>query len=67
MSAEYCNKLSDRFLLGSSLKYSVDEGLKEITPKPTSNHREIDFRAGSGYNFNEKISAGLVVNVFGKS
>lgn len=64
MSAEYCNKISAGLQLGASLKYYVDEGLKEITPKPTSKHREIDFKLGAGYNLSDKLSAGIVLNVF---
>ncbi|NOZ61305.1 MAG: hypothetical protein GXO74_06455 [Calditrichaeota bacterium] len=48
MSAEYCRKIN-KFHLGASLDYYVDEGLKKVSPKPTSKHRDIIFRAGVEY------------------
>ncbi len=35
MSSEYCNKITEDFSVGAALRYAVDEGLKEITPKPS--------------------------------
>lgn len=38
--------------IGISLHYLVDEGLKDIAPKPISNHRDVRFRVGSSYRNN---------------
>lgn len=64
MKAEYSNKLIDRFLTGVSLGYYVDEGLKEVSPRPTSIHRDMDLSFGIGYLINENMSGGASLKAF---
>lgn len=53
----YAIELLTGWHLGTSVEYMVDEGLKDIAPKPLSTHRAIRFRAGSSYR-NERIEIG---------
>lgn len=64
MNAEYSNKLWDKFLIGLNFHYGVDEGMKEVSPRPTSIHRDINIRIGAGYLLNENITFGLVGNFY---
>lgn len=67
MNAEYAINFSGKFSAGVSLDYSVDEMLKEISPKPTSVHRDIHSRIGINYRINEDINIGLLTDVFDKT
>jgi len=58
MNAQYCAGLFERLLTGFSVSYYVDEGLKEIAPRPTSDHRDIDLTVGLGYLVTDKLSIG---------
>lgn len=64
MKAEYSQKFFNRFLFGVSLGYYVDEGLKEVSPRPVSLHREIDLSIGIGYLLNKNISTGASFRTF---
>lgn len=59
-NAMYYNELSEKFTAGAALDYFVDEGLKKVTPKPTSQHRNIIFKAGLSYQMLEFLKFGLM-------
>ena len=62
MSAEYCRKIN-KFHLGASLDYYVDEGLKKVSPKPTSKHRDIVFRIGAEFHPSNKWQLSALFSV----
>ncbi|HDQ00646.1 MAG TPA: hypothetical protein ENN22_15885 [bacterium] len=62
IKAEYCH-LFEKLSLGVSLDYQVDEGLKEVSPKPTSKHRDIHFTIGAGYKLSKKLSLEMITSV----
>jgi hypothetical protein len=64
MNAQYSAYLTERFLTGFSISYGVDEGLKEIAPRPTSNHRDMDITVGAAYNIIPEFAAGLSFRTF---
>ena len=64
MNAGYSAVLGGKYLIGANINYSVDEGLKEVTPHPTSKNRDIDFSFGGGYLLNDKISFGAYANIY---
>ena len=64
MSAEYAANIFDKFNIGLSLKYNVDEGLKFAHPRPTSKDREINFNAGMAYKIDDNITLGLKASVY---
>jgi len=63
MNAQYSARIFNRLLTGFSISYYVDEGLKEIAPRPTSDHRDIDVTAGFGYLLNNNLSLGFSLRV----
>lgn len=63
MEASYFNKLTDKFSLGVNLNYLVDEGLKTVSPRPTSNHRDISIRIGTGYEFSENLVSAVSLSL----
>jgi hypothetical protein len=67
MTAEYSNKLIKNISVGLSLDYSVDEMLKEISPRPTSEHRDIHSRIGLNYSVNTELNLGLVADIYDKN
>jgi hypothetical protein len=67
MNVQYSARLFGRLLTGVSVDYYVDEGMKEISPRPTSEHRDINATAGFGYLFSDNLSAGLSFNVYDKN
>jgi Family of unknown function (DUF6850) len=64
LNAEYSGKIFNRLLVGFSLSYGVDEGLKKVTPRPISEHRDLFFNFGIGYLFDEFTSIGLVSKTY---
>jgi hypothetical protein len=64
MEAKYAAKLFNKLLLGAQFDYAVDEGLKEVAPRPTSDHRDMDLRVGLGYLVNEKFNVGAVLRFY---
>ncbi len=64
MNAEYSNKLWDKLLFGIQFHYGVDEGMKEVSPRPTSIHRDINIRIGAGYLITENLTFGVVGNFY---
>lgn len=64
LNAEYAGKLYKNLSLGFSLTYFVDDGFKEVSPRPISAHRDIIFSAGLKYQLNRFNSIGLVLNSF---
>jgi len=67
MNAEYSNKLFKDFSVGLSLDYSVDEMLKEVSPRPTSEHRDFHLRIGLNYSVAKEINLGLITDVYDKN
>lgn len=63
VNSEYSALIEDQFLLGLRLNYNVDQGLKEVSPKPTSEHRDIFFKLGLGYIFSNELELGAYFNV----
>lgn len=61
-SANYFNQLSNRLNIGAGLEYFVDEGLKNVSPKPTSQHRNISLRVGTSVNVLKNLKLGLSIN-----
>lgn len=45
-NANYYNQIFSNSSIGAGLEYFVDEGLKQASPKPTSQHRNIKFTFG---------------------
>jgi len=64
MNAEYAARIYDKFDLGCSLRYYVDDGLKLAHPRPTSNDREINFSTGLAYHVTDKMSFGIQASVY---
>lgn len=64
MTAEYSNKLFENLYAGISLDYSVDEMLKEISPRPTSEHRDIHSRIGLNYSITNDLNIGLIADIY---
>ncbi len=48
----YAVELMPGWDVGASLYYMVDEGLKDVAPKPLSTHRDFRLRIGSSYRAN---------------
>ncbi|MGE5681103.1 MAG: DUF6850 family outer membrane beta-barrel protein [Bacillota bacterium] len=64
MNAQYVALVFNRLLFGFMLNYNVDEGVKEVSPGPTSEHRDIDLTLGGGYLFNENLSIGASLKIY---
>lgn len=64
INAEYSAKIINQLLIGFSLSYSVDEGLKEVTPRPISEHRDLFFNFGISYLLSQFTSVGLVLKTY---
>ncbi len=61
--ANYFNQIFSNSSVGAGIAYFVDEGLKQVSPRPTSQHREIKFTFGLSYSpkkFFELALAGIV-------
>lgn len=56
--ANYFNRFSEKFTIGAGLEYYVDEGMKRVSPKPTSQHRNILFKFGSTFSPLEELRFG---------
>jgi len=67
LNAQYAVTLSDDFSAGVNLDYAVDEGLKTVSPRPTSEHRDIAALIGLGYVVNNNISVGITTKVSDKN
>lgn len=57
LTAEYNYLVTKKLSLGAAVNYKVDEGLKQISPRPVSNHRTAGLSAGASYNFFEWLTA----------
>jgi hypothetical protein len=64
LNTEYAVKLSSKLLAGFGFNYGVDDGLKEVAPRPTSSYRDIDATLGAGYLFNEQFGIGASVRIY---
>ncbi|MCF8266590.1 MAG: hypothetical protein K9I69_00820 [Ignavibacteriales bacterium] len=67
MDAEYAIQITNSISAGISLEYAVDEALKQISPRPTSEHRDIDVKFGMNYSFTSGLNTGLVFYVTDKN
>ncbi len=61
-SGEYSVRVTDDVLAGASLRYGVNNGLKQVTPKPTSLNRDIDVSVGTAYKLSPAAAAGAVLS-----
>ena len=61
--ANYFNQLTEKSTLGAQLEYFVDEGLKKVSPKPTSQHRIIRFKLGGSYDLFDFLKGGIDVQI----
>lgn len=62
-NANYFNQILSYSSVGAGIEYFVDEGLKQVSPRPTSQHRNIKFTFGISYSplkFFELAFAGIV-------
>ncbi|MBN1542276.1 hypothetical protein JW992_09035 [candidate division KSB1 bacterium] len=59
MNAAYARRLGSAFLIGTEIDYFVDEGLKKVSPKPRSQHRDIRVTAGMGWLASRRMQIGL--------
>ncbi|MCU7496207.1 MAG: hypothetical protein HF314_10805 [Ignavibacteria bacterium] len=60
MNAQYGAEVWKGLLAGFEVNYAVDQGLKEVAPRPTSDHRDIMFKLGLGYRVTDNLSIGAV-------
>ncbi|NWF90028.1 MAG: hypothetical protein HXY50_11285 [Ignavibacteriaceae bacterium] len=67
MTAEYSNKIIENLSIGIALDYSVDEMLKEISPRPTSEHRDIQARLGLNFSAFSELNLGIVADIYDKN
>lgn len=66
LNSEYSIKIPGDILFGAEINYLVDEGLKEVSPRPTSEHRYIDLSLGLGYTGFGDLTLGIKGNVLDK-
>jgi hypothetical protein len=59
MSGQYSARVTERLLIGTGLHYAVSNGLKEVTPKPTSTIRDLSVLIGSAYLFSSRLAGGV--------
>ncbi|MHC1737832.1 MAG: DUF6850 family outer membrane beta-barrel protein [Ignavibacteriaceae bacterium] len=63
LNSEYSIRIPGDILFGAEINYLVDEGLKEVSPRPTSEHRYIDVSLGLGYTGFGDLTLGVKGNV----
>lgn len=63
MNASYGALIYDRLLAGFNFNYSVDQGLKDVFPHPTSEHRDINIKFGAGYILNKDMTVGGYLDI----
>ncbi|NPV11640.1 MAG: hypothetical protein HPY57_07620 [Ignavibacteria bacterium] len=49
-NANYFNQIFSNSSIGAGIEYFVDEGLKQVSPRPTSQHRNIKFILGFSHS-----------------
>lgn len=64
LNAQYSANVFNDFYVGFAIDYSVDEGLKKVSPRPTSEHRDIYFSLGAGYMLDKNTTIGLSCKVY---
>lgn len=67
LNSEYSLRIANNYLLGVNLDYLVDEGIKEVSPRPTSEYRYIDVTLGAGYDGIKGVSLGIKGNIIDKT
>lgn len=60
INAQYAISILDNLTAGVNLDYTVDEGLKTVSPRPTSECRNIAATLGIGYAIDKKMSVGVI-------
>jgi len=60
LSGIYSVLLSDGFVAGAQLNYGVNNGLKEVSPKPTSTNRDLSTILGVAYILDKTSVIGLM-------
>ncbi len=58
MNAMYGVPLTDRIAVGTQIKYAIDNGLKEVSPKPISTIRDLQFSIGTVYHVSQQFQVG---------
>lgn len=53
LNAQYRDEISKNLNIGFSIDYAVDEGLKKVSPKPESEHRDIYLNIGLSYKLDK--------------
>lgn len=60
----YNRLLIEGLYAGAKINYFVDEGLKTISPRPVSEHREIGLTLGLGYYLTTNFVAGISIGMY---
>ncbi|MFH0991902.1 MAG: hypothetical protein V1799_17990 [bacterium] len=58
-NAQYSRLLAEGLTVGAEMTYGIDNGLKEVTPKPTSTNRDLSLRLGVMAELRSDLHAGL--------
>ena len=61
LNGTYSGLLTDRWLLGATIKYGVDNGVKRVSPKPLDMQRNIGIELGTAFLLTEKFSLGALL------
>ncbi|HEX2962285.1 MAG TPA: hypothetical protein VHO43_10875 [Ignavibacteriales bacterium] len=64
MNAQYAAQLWKTILAGFELNYGVDQGLKEVAPRPTSAHRDIMIKLGLGCRITDELTVGAMGKIY---
>ena len=67
VNADYAINLFQNISAGIHIDYSVDEMLKEVSPRPTSSHRDIHSSLGLNYSFSQNFNLGLIASLTDKN
>ncbi|MGD8779502.1 MAG: hypothetical protein PVH88_11150 [Ignavibacteria bacterium] len=67
LNAQYSTLLPKDIRFGLSLDYAVDDGLKKVTPKPASKHRDIMLNIGLGYDLSPADAVGVTLKYYDRS
>jgi hypothetical protein len=58
MRAQYGMLLADQWIMGVEMEYGVNNGVKNVTPKPISTNRDLKTSVGVGYVFESGLHVG---------
>ncbi len=65
IDASYNRLIFGNYYAGAKINYFVDEGLKTVSPRPVSEHREIDMTLGLGFD-GDNLAIGVTYQLFDK-